>query len=318
MGVGDVGTTSEGQTLPSEASFVKAQMGRDESSEDACLGEWCGRGKTIKVRRENGELLVDMGPGVPSLRLELMEEAASEASLQWAVVHQSSTTPGTVYIFELASPAASSLLVKKPSGDGVVEFERVGAAEDKEEPTESASPLKKAEKKKKKKKHRSRSPPRTGKQSFADSLVKIVSEKKVATGDRAKMAAAWRALETKLLSQAVEIFKKKCVREAESQRCSATISFEVLTRELDEFPKRKLSGSTYYVGDWGDGLSAEAWFYAIRGCAATFASGTQVLFAEVLQSMLPKFVDLCGGLGFDSCKHEAGTWKVTAKWQMPD
>lgn len=357
--------------------------------EEACLGEWNGRGKTIRISKSaDGEMLVDMGPGVPALTLvrqEETEEASASWPMTWAVVHRSVTTPGTVYIFELASRDASSLFVKKPSGEGIVEFERVSAdvepvtsdvgeeaagppskaasseevqelqqepatspvAAGEEEkaassprkaagsppkaagspPKAAGSPPKAKEKKKKKRKHRSPSaqkaspqkdsPRKAPKQSFADSLIKIVSNKRVAMADREKMAAAWLETESKLLEEAEAIFKRRCVREAEFMKCSATISFEVLSRELEAFPKRQLSGTTYYVGDWGEGLSAESWFYAVRGASASFAAGTPVLFAEVLQSMLPKFVERLKELGFDSCSHEAGTWKIRVTWPKP-
>jgi len=65
----------------------------------------------------------------------------------------------------------------------------------------------------------------------------------------------WDEYESDLLDSAVDLFKKKCVREAEQQRCQATVSFEVLSRAIPEFPTRPLVGSQYYVESWGRGVS---------------------------------------------------------------
>mmetsp|Transcript_71539 Transcript_71539/g.190263 ORF Transcript_71539/g.190263 Transcript_71539/m.190263 type:complete len:168 (-) Transcript_71539:203-706(-) len=154
--------------------------------------------------------------------------------------------------------------------------------------------------------------------SFAANLTKIVADKKAEQSDREKVATKWSAYENKLLDKAVDLFKQRCLREAEAQKTEATISFEVLSREIEDFPKRILTDSTYFVDTWGDGLSAESWFYATRGPTASWSPGAPVLFAEVLQGMLPKFVDRVKGLGFNTCTHEAGTWKVSVSWPSPD
>jgi len=272
------------------------------SGHRSCLGEWRGSGKTIKITDSSGELLVDMGPGVPALTL-VVTSRDKAWPMTWAVVRRNEPgkTPGpqsTVYVIELPSPSSMRLLVKKPTGDGVVEFERVEQFED-------AAPA------------RSRSPRKGGKMSFADSLAKIVSERKVVHTDHERLSNVWLEYEAQLLDKAVALFKQRCVREAESQKCTATISFEVLSREIEGFPKRSLAGSTYYVGTWGDGLSSENWFYATRGITASFSPDDKVLFAEVLQPMLPKFVDRVKLLGFQSCSHEAGTWKISVSWPAP-
>lgn len=154
--------------------------------------------------------------------------------------------------------------------------------------------------------------------SFAENLTKIVANKKAEVHDRERIAAKWKEHEQALLDEAVDLFKQRCVREAEASKCEATISFEVITRDIAKFPQRVLTDSTYFVEDWGKGVSAESWFYATRGLSAHFSQGQPVLFAEVLQSMLPKFVDEVKELGFLSCTHEAGTWKVTVSWVNPD
>eukprot|EP00931_Biecheleriopsis_adriatica_P006236 TRINITY_DN107674_c0_g1_i1.p1 TRINITY_DN107674_c0_g1~~TRINITY_DN107674_c0_g1_i1.p1 ORF type:complete len:167 (-),score=58.57 TRINITY_DN107674_c0_g1_i1:64-564(-) len=154
--------------------------------------------------------------------------------------------------------------------------------------------------------------------SFASNLTKIVATKKAEIGDREKIAKQWTDQEDKLLTEAVDLFKARCTKEAEQQKCEATISFEVITREIEEFPKRVLTDSTYFVDSWGSDCSAESWFYATRGLNAAYTAGTPILFAEVLQAMLPKFVERVKELGFQECNHEAGTWKVNVSWAAPE
>ncbi|CAK0869708.1 unnamed protein product, partial [Prorocentrum cordatum] len=127
--------------------------------------------------------------------------------------------------------------------------------------------------------------------SFAAGLTKITKKKKTEQSERIGVAKIWTDYEARLLDQAVELFKQRCVREAEQQRCEATVSFEVLSREIEDFPKRVLTDSTYFVASWGEGVTAESWFYAVRGATATFSAGAPILLAEVLQGMLPKFVE---------------------------
>merc|ERR1712187_852178 len=117
----------------------------------------------------------------------------------------------------------------------------------------------------------------------------------------------------KLLDLAVDLFKDRCTRAAELQQTHSTVSFEVLVRDIDEFPKRVIKDSTYLVDSWGDG-AAEWWFYATRGTATAWTPGSPVLFAEVLEGMMPKFLEKVNALGFRDCKREPGTWKVTASW----
>jgi len=322
--------------------------GRDQ---DACLGEWSGRGKTIKIRSgDAGDFLVDMGPNVPTLML-VDTSGGGGWPKKWAVVRRPDGKGGqqnTVYTFELPSPSSRHLLVKKPSGDGVVEFDRVGGppapapAPARQAPAAPAPPPDldsppapaKGERRPPRSPSRSRSRPRSPRRSprrrpsrsprkangasasFADSLARIVSERKVVHTDRQLQAAQWSDYESKLLDRGVEVFKQRCAKEAEAQRCSALISFENISKEIKGFPVRSLSGSTYHVGSWGKGVSAESWFYAVRG-VQTLYEGQPVLFAEVLQQMIPKFVRRCDALGFSKCVHEAGTWKIHVTWPEP-
>mmetsp|Transcript_51013 Transcript_51013/g.110689 ORF Transcript_51013/g.110689 Transcript_51013/m.110689 type:complete len:337 (+) Transcript_51013:143-1153(+) len=154
--------------------------------------------------------------------------------------------------------------------------------------------------------------------SFAQSLTKLCADMLREESGREKSAQKWRAYESKLIDQAVELFKQRCVREAEQERCQATVSFEVLSREIPDFPKRILQDSNYFVDSWGEDLSGDSWFYATRGTSASWSSGMPILFAEVLEGMMLKFVDRLKPLGFRSCGREAGTWKVTVSWPDPD
>eukprot|EP00413_Alexandrium_margalefii_P016847 CAMPEP_0204524810 /NCGR_PEP_ID=MMETSP0661-20131031/7574_1 /ASSEMBLY_ACC=CAM_ASM_000606 /TAXON_ID=109239 /ORGANISM="Alexandrium margalefi, Strain AMGDE01CS-322" /LENGTH=194 /DNA_ID=CAMNT_0051530577 /DNA_START=36 /DNA_END=620 /DNA_ORIENTATION=+ len=153
--------------------------------------------------------------------------------------------------------------------------------------------------------------------TFAQQLTRIVEASRGKQRDRARQGERWIAHEAKLLDVAVELFKLRCTRAAEQQQFDATVSFEVLTREVPGFPTRVVKDSTYLVDGWGDG-AAEYWFYATRGTAVAWTPGTPVLFAEVLEGMIGKFVDKAQGLGFRACYREPGTWKVTASWGAPD
>jgi len=152
--------------------------------------------------------------------------------------------------------------------------------------------------------------------TFADGLTDIIAQKRRETGDRAKIAAKWKAHEGTLIDIAVDKFKNRCMKEAESQKCSATISFEVLTREIPNFPKHLVKDGSYIVDSWGD-AAASWWFYSSRGTAQEYNSANPILFAEVLESMMARFLEQVKTLGFDSCKREPGTWKVTSSWSLP-
>ena len=129
------------------------------------------------------------------------------------------------------------------------------------------------------------------------------------------LAAKWRAHEDQLLDAAVELFKERCTKEAEAQRCLASISFEVLTRDLEHFPKRILMNQTFLVGGWG-GASAEQWFYATHGFTKNYNPATPVLFAEMLESMMNNFIKNVTLLGFNTCARDAGTWRVAVTWEV--
>mmetsp|Transcript_59361 Transcript_59361/g.141526 ORF Transcript_59361/g.141526 Transcript_59361/m.141526 type:complete len:167 (-) Transcript_59361:91-591(-) len=150
--------------------------------------------------------------------------------------------------------------------------------------------------------------------SFAEFLTRTVAEKRIESRGRTSIAAKWTALEERLLDIALDLFKQRCMKEAEAQRSEASISFEVLSREISGFPQRVLKDNTYYVESWGDCGSAEPWLYASKGTSQKFTADTPVVFADVLEGMMPKFLEKVKTLGFNSANREKGTWKVAVKW----
>mmetsp|Transcript_19579 Transcript_19579/g.45528 ORF Transcript_19579/g.45528 Transcript_19579/m.45528 type:complete len:174 (+) Transcript_19579:69-590(+) len=151
--------------------------------------------------------------------------------------------------------------------------------------------------------------------SFAESLTRIVAEKKRESRGRLTIAAQWTAVEDRLLNTALDMFKSKCMKEAELQRTEASISFEVLSREIVDFPKRTLRDNTYHVESWGAELkTAEPWLYAVKGTSTQFKADTPVHFAEVLEAMMPKFLEKVKTLGFNSVEREKASWKVRVEW----
>eukprot|EP00927_Polykrikos_kofoidii_P079085 TRINITY_DN75873_c0_g1_i1.p1 TRINITY_DN75873_c0_g1~~TRINITY_DN75873_c0_g1_i1.p1 ORF type:complete len:341 (+),score=66.89 TRINITY_DN75873_c0_g1_i1:121-1143(+) len=154
--------------------------------------------------------------------------------------------------------------------------------------------------------------------TYAQTLSKQVAKQQELLRERQTIASKWEAFESKLLDQALILFKQRCTREAEQQRLETTVSFEVLSREITDFPKRIVKDSNYFVHSWGDEITAESWFYATHGTNATYAEDEPVLFAEVLECMMPKFLERLQKLGFLSCRRDPGTWKMTATWADPD
>jgi len=153
-----------------------------------------------------------------------------------------------------------------------------------------------------------------GADTFADELTALVETKNKEEKEKQAVADMWEPYVTHLLDQAVELFKQRCIREAEAQRSEATVSFEVLSREIADFPKRIVRDSIYFVDSWGGDVTSECWFYATHGPHATFHENEPVLFAEVLECMMPKFLKRLKPLGFLECGREPGTWKVFVSW----
>merc|ERR1711971_1379492 len=153
--------------------------------------------------------------------------------------------------------------------------------------------------------------------SFASSLLGIVNDKKAQQHERKAIAEKWTSCESRLLDEAVKLFKQRCKREANQRKLALTASFEVLSRDIKGFPSHVVKDSTYVVNEWPDGVTAEAWFYAVHGCGAHWSSGAPVLFAEMLEGMMPKFLERLQALGFKHSMLEVGTWKVSVAWASP-
>ncbi|CAK0890228.1 unnamed protein product, partial [Prorocentrum cordatum] len=120
--------------------------------------------------------------------------------------------------------------------------------------------------------------------------------------------------EDTLLVQAAGLLKAKCADIAKQKVCQATVSFEVLSREIEGFPQQVVNHSTYHVESFGHTSLEECWTYAARGLDASRLPGTHIQYAEVLVSMFPSFVAKVQAMGYKSVEHNAGTWKLTATW----
>lgn len=153
--------------------------------------------------------------------------------------------------------------------------------------------------------------------SFAETLTRIVAEKKLEQKERERLAAKWANHEERLLEGVLEAFKKRCTREAEQERTEATVSFAALVREVPEFPTYVVTDGMHLVDSWGDGAAAW-WYYAHRGVLQAYVPGTPVQFAELLESMMPKFLERAKDLGFRNCNREQGTWRIVASWAPPE
>jgi len=153
--------------------------------------------------------------------------------------------------------------------------------------------------------------------SFAASLAQRVSAKKQETKEREKEGQKWLEHEATLVDAAVELFKRRCVRAAENMQCSLSVSFEVLTRDVPRFPTYSVKDGSYLVDSWGD-VEPASWYYARRGAAEPFTHGLPIQFAELLEGMMPQFLEKVGTLGFQVCTREQGTWKVRVTWKMPE
>merc|ERR1712137_633530 len=126
-------------------------------------------------------------------------------------------------------------------------------------------------------------------------------------------AQRWFSLESTLLDSVIELFKERCTREAEQQRCGITVCFYSLCKAIKNFPKREKVGASSIVGSWGGNVAGESWFCANPG-RKTSVSPDAVLYVEVLERLMPKFLERLKPLGFETCSREKGTWKVTVSW----
>jgi len=95
----------------------------------ACVGEWYASGKTLSISERGEHLMLDMGVGTPTLFVVATCGIGEEVwPMQWEACREdppAGAQPDTLYILELATPTSQWLLVKRPEGEGCVEFARV-------------------------------------------------------------------------------------------------------------------------------------------------------------------------------------------------
>ena len=99
------------------------------------------------------------------------------------------------------------------------------------------------------------------------------------------------------------------------QHIQARISFEVISRCINDFPERAVvNQNPFLVTSWGKS-SAEEFSYSTRGAATPFVPGTTFTFSELLESMMPKFLAKVKKLPFESCIRDRGTWRLSVSWR---
>lgn len=152
--------------------------------------------------------------------------------------------------------------------------------------------------------------------SFATECSLRMRERSKEIREREVLAAKWVAHSDKLLEEALELFKQRCLRTASNMQCQAVVSFEVLTREVPNFPSYVVKDSTYLVDSWGD-APASWWFYATRGTTEAWTPGTPVQFAELLEGLMPRFLEKAKSLDFETCGREPSSWRVKVTWKTP-
>mmetsp|Transcript_37558 Transcript_37558/g.79647 ORF Transcript_37558/g.79647 Transcript_37558/m.79647 type:complete len:225 (+) Transcript_37558:153-827(+) len=153
--------------------------------------------------------------------------------------------------------------------------------------------------------------------SFAALLQKKVSAKKQENKQREAEGQKWIALEEKYIDAAVEIFKSRCIKAAQQMQTNLSVSFEIITRDVPNFPTYAVKNNSYLVENWGLGEPASFW-YARKGSVDPFNHGTPIAFADLLEGMMPKFLAKVQEMGFVEAGREAGTWKVKVSWRSPD
>lgn len=92
----------------------------------ACAGSWQGRGKTIMITERDGQLILEMGADTPKLHVVPVEPSGNGVwPMKWTAVKSDTEKKDTLYVLELPDAASDILLVRRPVGDGVIEFSRV-------------------------------------------------------------------------------------------------------------------------------------------------------------------------------------------------
>merc|ERR1719469_200708 len=134
---------------------------------------------------------------------------------------------------------------------------------------------------------------------------------------RVVLSSNWRTYEQKLLGRAAEAFKKRVLEEA-TNRQHACVSFDVISRSVQGFPRHTASVfEAHLVEDWA-GSSAEEWHYATNGLEKMFAPGTCVPYGDLLGNMIDRFVATLALMDFTTCVRVPGTWKVAVTWRKTE
>jgi len=120
-----------------EAEEEEIETAKELQGQPPCVGEWCNGEKMMRIVENSGRLVVDMGPLTP--KLALVTVASDEVQTwprRWTAIRKCSGNKAPpplecskpLYILELPSAASPMLLVKRPVGEGQVEFVRVSNA----------------------------------------------------------------------------------------------------------------------------------------------------------------------------------------------
>jgi len=140
---GDVTPMVPTEIVPQPAAEVGAEEEEVEEAKEPqdttngqppCVGEWCSGEKMMRIVENSGRLVVDMGPLTPKLALvTLASDEVQTWPRRWTAIRKCSGNKAPpqlecskpLYILELPSASSPTLLVKRPVGEGQVEFMRV-------------------------------------------------------------------------------------------------------------------------------------------------------------------------------------------------
>jgi len=96
-----------------------------------CVGDWHSRGKIVTITQRGNQLVLEMGSDAPILCLTSMNEAGQSTwPMKWAAFRSNASSmdpKDALYLVELPASNSPKLLVRRPVGDGVIEFTRSGA-----------------------------------------------------------------------------------------------------------------------------------------------------------------------------------------------
>lgn len=98
-----------------------------------CLGDWCSRGRQISISERDGRLVLEMDPDTPVLQLVPLIDPGTETwPMRWAASRLNEAAPDPtdpIYVVEMPNSVSTSLFVKRPVGESMVEFMRKGSPE---------------------------------------------------------------------------------------------------------------------------------------------------------------------------------------------